>query len=223
MYSEAFQKMVKKWLASRPAEKRDGPFWQDDPKWNAANLPVVGVCWFEAEAYCNWLTGFLRQRGELRINQVLRLPTEAEWEKAARGDGSDGLWPWGDHWDASACNTSDPDLEEKLGCSSPVGIYPHGASPCGALDMVGNVWEWCLDGYSADQYRNLLAQSQSVVDPRGPENEAARVLRGGSWLNDRCYARCASRGWGVPDLFLDDAGFRVVCAPHCSESLVSES
>lgn len=79
-----FEKRLKDWLAGRPAAKRGQPLWWDDPQWNAANLPVVGVSWFEAQAYGNWLTILLHESGRLPEDQLMRLPTEAEWEKTAR-------------------------------------------------------------------------------------------------------------------------------------------
>ena len=120
----------------RPVENRNRPFFWDDPKWNADNLPVVGVCWFEAEAYCNWLATV--------TGQPYRLPSEAEWEKAARAvtspslqTMSGNLWPWGNTWNNDRCNNYAP--EDHIGRTTPMGMYPHGASPCGAMDMAGNV------------------------------------------------------------------------------------
>ncbi|MEW6718229.1 MAG: SUMF1/EgtB/PvdO family nonheme iron enzyme [Chloroflexota bacterium] len=209
-YSEASREFVRNWLARRSKDKRGQPFWWDDPQWNVANLPVVGVSWFEAEAYCNWLTIRLREAGTLPDNLVMRLPTEAEWEKAARG-AAGGLWPWGDKWEAAKCNNAE--TEDALRRTSPVGIYPHGASPCGALDMVGNVWEWCLDRYEADEYQRLLGLPQPVTDPRGPATGDRQVLRGGSWDCDRHFARCAYRLRYIPDDFDCFVGFRLVRAP----------
>lgn len=143
-------------------------------------------------------------------------PSPAPVLSAVEGSGEGrggGFWPWGDGWDASACNTSDPDVEDRLGRTSPVGIYPHGAAACGALGLVGNVWEWCLNRYSGEEYKRLLAQPNPVVDPCGPENGETRALRGGSWNYDRGLARCASRGRGLPGLFDDFVGFRLVCVP----------
>lgn len=232
MYSEDFQKQLREWLAGRPKEKRGQPFWWEDPKWNAASLPVVGVSWFEAEAYCNWLTETLRRAGQLPGNEAFRLPSEAEWEKAARfspsppaplpgGEGSfpppggigvrgeSLLWPWGNSWDSAKCNNDEP--EDKIGSTSPVGMYPHGASPYGALDMAGNVWEWCQDWFAEDAYQKRAGSS--VVDPRGPEESQRRVARGGSWLNNRNHARCASRYGNFPGIYDYILGFRLVLSP----------
>ena len=98
VYSEDVREDVRRRLARRPVERRSQPFFWDDPQWNAANLPVVGVSWFEAEAYCNWLKAL--------TGKNYRLPAEAQWEKAARGD--DGrLWSWGDDWDTERCNSGE--------------------------------------------------------------------------------------------------------------------
>lgn len=171
-----------------------------------ANHPVVNVTWCDAVAYCRWLS-----QG---TGQEYRLPTEAEWERAARGglpSPSEGegagvracpeqgrrVWPWGDEWDAEKCNT----FEGGPGATTPVGIYPTGASPGGVLDMVGNVWEWCSSLYRPYPY-----------DPgdgrENPEAEDSRVLRGGSWFNHLDYARCAYRFRYPPVDWNDDVGFR---------------
>jgi formylglycine-generating enzyme required for sulfatase activity len=106
------------------------PRYWDDMKWNGDDYPVVGVSWFEAVAYCRWLTA--------QTGIPFRLPTEAEWEKAARGpDGR--IWPWGNIWEDGRCNSKEAGKER----TTPVGSFPDGASPYGVLDMAGNVWEWC--------------------------------------------------------------------------------
>ena len=216
IYPEDYRERVREWLAGRPVERRDCPFWWDDPQWNSPNLPVVGVSWFEAEAYCNWLSQ--------KTGRHYSLPTEAQWEKAARasplplagegsGVGADGLgvrlWPWGDTWDAQECNNYEG--EDKIGQTTPVGIYPDGASPYGALDMAGNVWEWCQDWYDADEYARRA--ESPVIDPQGPEIGRARVVRGGSWHLDRLSARCAYRLRRGPEYFYSNLGFRLVRSP----------
>lgn len=192
-----------RWLASRPADLRDKPLYWDSPQWNTPNLPVVGVSWFEAEAYCKWLSGI--------TGKTYRLPTEAEWEKAARGP-KNFLWSWGDQWDGALCNNGDEKTEEKLNRTSPVGMYPNGASDCGALDMMGNVWEWCADWYDESLYTQR--KEGKVADPRGSDSGIYRVLRGGSWYLNRDFVRCAVRLRNLPDLSNDFyIGFRVVLSP----------
>ncbi len=123
------------------------------------DLPVTGVLWKEAEAYCRWI-------GK-------RLPTEAVWEKAARGK-MGYHYPWGDQWDPARCNT----VESGSGAVRPVGSYPRGSSPYGAVDMAGNAAEWVADYYQSDYYL-----SSPAVDPRGPSLILDHVLRGGSYAS----------------------------------------
>ncbi len=207
IYSEESRKTVADWLARRPKEKCSQPFFWDDPNWNVLNLPVVGVTWFEAEAYCNWLSALTGKR--------FRLSTEAEWEKAARfspllvgeGQGVRSLWPRGDTWDPNKCNSHESDFN----ATTPVGMYPDGASPLGVLDMAGNVWEWCADWWQEDLYQQRAAKE--AHDPTGPASGSARVVRGGSWSNNRGICRAACRNWLGPAYFDFDVGFRVALSP----------
>jgi formylglycine-generating enzyme required for sulfatase activity len=144
-----------------------------------ANHPVVNVSWDDAVAYCRWLSE--------ATGKEYRLPTEEEWEKAASWDVEKGVkrtYPWGAQFDASLCNTS----ESGIGDTTPVGVYPGGASPYGVMDMAGNVWEWCADWYD--------------------ENMRYRVLRGGSWDRTLELAHCAYRYWPGPRLRHGIVGFR---------------
>jgi formylglycine-generating enzyme required for sulfatase activity len=208
---------VADWLAGRPPEERDRPFWWHSPTWNPPNLPVVGVCWFEALAYTRWLTERLQREGcalhlwegdQFRVLSVspgalaARLPTEAEWEKASRG--TDGrIYPWGNEEIAPERANYD---QAGVGRTSPVGSFPAGVSPYGALDMVGNVWEWCSSvGFSEAPYPYRGEDGREDV-----ERDVVRALRGGAWLNDRRDARCAVRNDNDPDYFTFNIGFRVV-------------
>jgi formylglycine-generating enzyme required for sulfatase activity len=167
--------------------------------------PVVNVTWDDAQAYCKWLTKQLRAEGVLENNEVVRLPTEAEWEKAARGEyGRE--WPWGDEWDPAKCNNAETGPKT----TTPVGQYsPHGDSPYGVADMVGNVWEWCADWWQVNLYQSRAGQV--VRDPQGPAKGSARVVRGGSFLYGRRLCRAPSRDW--PAAFDDDIGCRVARSP----------
>jgi formylglycine-generating enzyme required for sulfatase activity len=184
-----YAKFVQAQSHGKPRYWRDGvvPAGEDDH-------PVVGVNWFDARAYCEWLSDM--------TGKTIRLPTEAEWEKAARGSEGRREFPWGDAWLDFRANTSELDL----GNTTPVGLFPAGASPCGALDMVGNVWEWTSTLRKNYPYRADDGREDMDADGR-------RVLRGGSWSDGQRFARCACRSDSRPDVFLSDVGFRVVCVP----------
>ncbi|MEH6875358.1 MAG: SUMF1/EgtB/PvdO family nonheme iron enzyme, partial [Candidatus Competibacter sp.] len=195
------------WLAGRPAAWRDRPFWWDDSQWGAATRPVVGVTWHEAVAYCRWLTAHMRAAGKLTENENIRLPNEAEWEKAARGP--DGRrWPWSDDWEEDRANTQ----ETGLGQTSPVGLFPKGASPYGVHDMAGNVWEWTgsLWGRTSIDQPNYHYPYNPRDGREREDRSGLFVVRGGSWVNDRLLARAACRNWNLPVNFNVNLGFRVV-------------
>ena len=155
------------------------------------NHPVVNVSWNDAVAYAQWVGA--------------RLPTEAEWEKAASWDDikkEKRVYPWGNDFDASKCNTS----ESGIGDTTPVGKYsPQGDSFYGVADMAGNVSEWCADWYDENYYKNSPAQN-----PKGPDSRQYRVLRGGAFYDKSYGVRAAYRYGGYPDLRGGDRGFRVV-------------
>ena len=172
------------------------------------NHPVTFVTWHDAVAYCTWLTRALKESektpaalGELLTQGwQISLPSEAEWEKAARG--AEGqVYPWGERVDSTRANTD--------GCSfdrtSPLGCFPNGASPYGIEEMSGNVWEWTRSHYQGYPYNPHDGREDLSTDDSQPW-----VLRGGSWYYSGHLARCASRfrygrnGWN------DDIGFRVV-------------
>jgi formylglycine-generating enzyme required for sulfatase activity len=174
--------------------------YADDTDYNGDGHPVVGVSWYNANAYCEWVGG--------------RLPTEAEWEYAARGP-EGHIYPWGDTFggrrlnfcDANCVFTAHQDAAHDDGYekTAPVGSYPGGASWCGALDMAGNVWEWVADWYDAEYYDHSPAKN-----PLGPSSGEGRGIRGGSWGQDANSARCANRNLDYPTETFDINGFRCV-------------
>ena len=162
----------------------------DQPAWNTdARQPVVNVTWDEAANVCGWMDG--------------RLPTEAEWERAARGGRDGGQFPWGD-----ARPTSAPGAVNgaRFSSSSTAPVARFAANPYGLFDMAGNVWEWVADRYGP--------YSAAVTDPRGPVKGESRVVRGGSWYVDPSFLRVSYRSVLAPGVRSGDFGFR--CARDVS-------
>lgn len=165
-----------------------------DPRLAADTLPVAGVSALEAAAYCDWVGG--------------RLPTEEEWEKAARGD-SPRRFPWGRFYHARLGNHGRPpmrpDLADGHRWAAPVGSFPDGASPYGVLDMAGNVYEWTASSASHADFEALGVSGQ---DP-----SPYRVLRGGSWSQPAIAMRVTSRGFLLESEAHVDVGFRCAYDP----------
>lgn len=161
-----------------------------DPPAHLAEHPVVNVSLEDALAFCGWLSG--------AEGGTFRLPSEAEWEHAARGE--DGRsFPWGDEWSVERANTR----ESGLASTTPVGSYPTGASPYGVLDMAGNVWEWTTTADALYPYRADDGREHHDTPGR-------RIVRGGCYANPHGYARTACRFRMPPTMTNDFLGFRLV-------------
>ena len=171
------------------AERIDAP---GEGQWRESNRPRETVSWYEAMAYCRWLSATREEE--------IRLPTEYEWEKAARG--ADGLvYPWGNEYNSGYANIDETSVykgRHYLESTTAVGLYPQGQSPYGLLDLSGNVWEWCLNPYDEPQIED------GTINVR-------RALRGGSWFFGTDYARADYRRWNSPDYRYRSLGFRVLC------------
>lgn len=162
------------------------------PAFSEPNAPVVGVTWDDAKNYCEWVGA--------------RFPTEAEWEKAARGTDA-RTFPWGNQEQDCTLGNYVVQDAECVGSPAEVGSYPGGASPYGVLDMAGNAFEWVADWYAADYYADSPARN-----PQGPESGIFKVARGGSWARDEVSA--ADRHTiGLPSDPDSDFGFRCAASP----------
>ncbi len=200
---------IKKWLFRRTVDQRTEPFFWRDPKWNNALAPVVGVCWFEAQAYTRWLSK--------AKEKTYSLPSEEQWERAARGVNG-RVYAWGNQWDPARLNCAefwaeqkdismdmdwekcfikDPVVLAKAGTSA-VCQFPTGCTPDGIHDLSGNVWEWTASWFN--------------------DNNLFRMVCGSSWFNDRSYACCVFRIRYDTDDFSDLVGFRILSPGSVSES-----
>ena len=182
------------WEGSKPPQDRE-------------DHPVTWVTWYDAIAYCRWLTE--------TSGTPYCLPSEAEWEKAARG--TDGrMYPWGDEWGADRCKTGQ-------GGTSPVEAYPRGASPYGCLGMTGNVWEWTRSLWGEYWHEPEFKYPYEPDD--GRENldagdDVCRVLRGACWIGVRYFGRCAYRHFDPPTNAWGYNGFRLcISAGHAEDGL----
>ena len=170
------------------ATKREPPAFWDDPRFTAAEQPVVGVSWFDADAYCAWLRSATGRR--------FRLPTEAEREKAARGGLEHALFPWGDD-PGEAGGRVPQDAPRSVGQSAPNGY--------GLFDLGYNVHEWCADWYDREYYA-----ASPERDPQGPPSGTRRASRGGAWRHQIKVCRCSARSSLDPTFRYNDYGVRVV-------------
>ena len=188
MNDDEFEALLAEWYP--PGRQTQPAYWHDDA-FNHPAQPVVGVCWFEARAYCAWLSA--------QTGQTFRLPTEAEWEAAARGVQC-RRYAFGDDFDAARCNA----FETHVRHTTPIGVFPGGQTPEGLVDMTGNTWDWTSSLYTPYPYD--AADGREAPSPPG----ARRVVRGGSWHDDQDYARASYRLDFAPDDRCYNLGLRVV-------------
>ncbi|MBI1877072.1 MAG: SUMF1/EgtB/PvdO family nonheme iron enzyme [Chloroflexi bacterium] len=190
----------------KQALNRTDPRIRPTSRFNKPNQPVLPVSWYECVAYCRWLSA--------ETGQLYRLPTEAEWEKVARG--SDGrAYPWGNDFDPSRLNTREG--QQQVLATTPVGIYPTGVSPFGVFDCAGNVWEWCTTKWWKP-YPYDTTEDEWAADYL--EGNHVRVLRGGAWgrvpqeaKSSKITARCAHRFRFYPFYGINVRSCRLVVSP----------
>jgi formylglycine-generating enzyme required for sulfatase activity len=185
-----FEALLEKWYP--PGRKTEPDSWNDDA-FNSPAQPVVGISWFEARAYCGWLAD--------QTGRPFRLPTEAEWEAAARGKGG-RRYAYGDDFDAGLCNT----FETHIRHTSPVGVFPGGETPEGLVDMAGNTWDWTGSLYRPYPYDATDGREDPV------SGDGRRAVRGGSWNHNQPLARAAYRDYRAPNYRLDLLGVRLACS-----------
>jgi len=182
----------------RDVPRKAGWFLREPPA-DKLDHPVVGVSWHDTLAYCGWLSQ--------QANRAYRLPSEAEWEKAARG--ADGQrYPWGNEWQDGCCNQAGQD-------TSPVTAFPQGCSPFGCCDLVGNVQQWTSTLWGSQLQNSSFPYPYQAND--GREDLTAkhlhrvyRLYRGGSFRDERSQLRCSTRGHSDPDSKIRWRGFRIV-------------
>lgn len=177
-YIDKFEITNEQYQAFLKATAYKAKSYLDESPYNDPNLPAVVLEWEDVVAYAKWAEK--------------RIPTEAEWEKAARG--TDGrIWPWGNEWNPSILNANDGDGSlDGYAQTAPVGQYPKSASPYGVYDLAGNIWEWVADWYDPNYYK-----TSPYKNPKGPRSGSSRILRGGGWAENYEFTRCASRLGGI--------------------------
>jgi sulfatase modifying factor 1 len=185
------------------ATNHPAPAYWDNNRLNKPEQPVVGVNWYDAGAFCKW--------------EGKRLPTEAEWEKAAKGPEGNLHYPWGHQFDAKRANYG-----QNLGYTSPVDSFPEGASGYGVYNMAGNVFEWVGDWYDPNYFK-----SSPALNPQGPEKGykwgslgEMKVLRGGSWLAPETSLHTTHRFWNRPENNSYGVGLGFRCVKDVPESVI---
>lgn len=186
------QVTVKEFARFLDATQSEAPPYWGDPNFSDPQQPVVAVSWFDAVSYCGWLSSVTGSR--------FRLPTEAEWERAARGGAEGMLFPWGNDPPLSR-----PDYHRRWK-SGPEPVGQSSPNAYGLFDICENVHEWCHDWYAAEYY--AISPDRN---PQGPEEGNRKASRGGSWRHQVKISRCSARSSIPPEFKYADYGFRVVC------------
>jgi len=194
---DQFERSYDEWFP--PYKKNHQPEYWTDNRFNHPSRPVVGITWFEATAYLAWLSS--------QTGQVYSLPTEGEWEAAARGQ-LGYIYAYGYEFDAAYCNT----LESRVNRTTPVGVFPQGCTPEGIYDMSGNVWEWTSTIWGENVKKPGYVYPYKAQDGREnmEDGSSSRVVRGGSWYNSNDMARAGFRNYFFPHYRFTNAGFRIV-------------
>ncbi len=185
-----------------PGGRITAPRWWGDERFGHRSQPVVGICWHEARAYCCWLSA--------QTSQDFRLPSEAEWEAAARG-AAGRRYAWGDAFDRLRCNV----IDTHVMCPSPVGIFPAGDTPEGLSDMTGNTADWTNTGWGRTVDEAEHAYPYDAADGREEVESSEleyRLVRGGGWHDNEVIARAACRDVNHATHTADNLGFRL-CRP----------
>ncbi len=178
------------------------PFFWNNWRWNGDNYPVIGVSWKDAQAFCGWLTKM--------TGQIWRLPTEAEWEKAASWVEKEELkqkFPWGEDFKEGLVNIIGN--EDGYQRTAPIDSFKDGTSPYGIYHLADNVAEWCLDWFENDYYANSPSEN-----PKGPEEGSLKSVRGGEWKSSKLMIQNTFRKGDWPNSQYNYIGFRVVRIPQ---------
>ena len=188
-YIDKYEVTVERYAAFLTAQKPERPFkWREATNGAQGRKPVIGIDWYDAKEYCEW--------------SGRRLPSEAEWEKAARG-AEPRNYPWGDEPPTRAHANAGQRTWNGYDTLTTVGRHIRGTSPYGVDDLAGNVWEWIADRYDQRYY-----ETSPPRNPLGPSTGPLRVLRGGAWNNDAATIRAANRAAYAPSARRNDVGFR---------------
>ena len=198
----------------KPTEERVDRLARYGSPFHLDNHPAVGVSWYEAMAFCHWLTEYMKTakgvvphvRERLAEGWRICLPSEVQWEKAARGTEDHRLYPWGDKLNGDRANYDDA----KIGSTSALGCFPRGQGHSKCEEMSGNVWEWCRTPWQ-ENYEGYTNESKAGA------SDLSRVVRGGAFLNYSLNVRCSCRNWYQAYYRINYIGFRVCVCPHFSE------